>query len=77
MAADARRSRGGLRQIGGYFDPDVVRALKRLAVDRDATQQVLLAEAINDLFEKYGRPRLAEEVQRPRGGAASRDRRGT
>ena len=74
MSSDAR-SRGGLRQIGGYFDPIVVRMLKRLAAERDATHQVLLAEALNDFFEKHGLARVADENQRPRGGAAIKARR--
>lgn len=69
MAAE-KGPRKGLRQIGGYFEPVVVRTLKRLAAERDATHQVLLAEALNDMFEKYGLPRVADEAQRPRGGAA-------
>ncbi|WP_340036486.1 ribbon-helix-helix domain-containing protein [Aminobacter sp. Piv2-1] len=67
-------ARGGRRQIGGYFEPKVVRSLRRLAADRDATHQVLLAEALNDLFEKYGYERVADETQAPRGGAALKAR---
>jgi hypothetical protein len=70
-------SRDGLRQIGGWFEPIVVRTLKRLAAERDVTHQVLLAEALNDLFEKHGLKRVADEQQRPRGGAASKARRST
>lgn len=69
--------RNGLRQIGGWFEPIVIRTLKRLAAERDATHQVLLAEALNDLFEKHGLKRVADENQRPRGGAASKARRTT
>ncbi|SFP79843.1 ribbon-helix-helix domain-containing protein [Sphingomonas rubra] len=72
MASEARN---GLRQIGGWFEPIVVRTLKRLAAERDSTHQVLLAEALNDLFEKYDLKRVADEKQRPRGGAASKARR--
>lgn len=71
----ASEPRNGLRQIGGWFEPIVVRTLKRLAAERDATHQVLLAEALNDLFEKHGLKRVADEKQRPRGGAASKARR--
>ena len=71
----ATEARNGLRQIGGWFEPIVVRTLKRLAAERDATHQVLLAEALNDLFEKHGLKRVADEKQRPRGGAASKARR--
>ncbi|WP_409567456.1 ribbon-helix-helix domain-containing protein [Methylobacterium sp. J-092] len=47
-----------------------------LWAERDATHQVPLAEALNDLFEKHGLKRVADEQQRLRGGAASRARRG-
>ena len=43
--ATARSTR---KQIAGYFEPEVARALRRLAMDRDTTQQALLAEALND-----------------------------
>ena len=35
------------------------RQLKHLAVERDATIQALLAEALNDLFRKHGRLPIA------------------
>ncbi len=69
------RARDGRRQIGGYFDPIDVKTLKRLAAERDATHQVLIAEALNDLFEKHGLKRVADETQLPRGGAAIKARR--
>jgi hypothetical protein len=72
---ESGKARTGRRQIGGYFDSKVVRMLRRLAADRDATHQVLLAEALNDLFEKYGLERVADETQMPRGGAALKARR--
>jgi len=65
----AKDPRNGLRQIGGWFEPIVVRTLRRLAAERDATHQVLLAEALNDLFAKHGLRRVADEQQRPRGGS--------
>jgi hypothetical protein len=68
-------SRLGQKQLAGYFSPDVVRALKRLALDRETTVQSLLAQAINDLLEKHGQSRLANEQPLPRGGAAQRARR--
>ena len=35
------------------LDPDTMRRLKHLAVDRDSTLQALAAEAIGLLFERY------------------------
>ncbi|MDF2381838.1 hypothetical protein JMG10_10205 [Nostoc ellipsosporum NOK] len=73
--SESGTARSGRRQIGGYFEPKVAKALRRLAADRDVTHQVLLAEALNDLFEKYGFERIADETQLPRGGAALKARR--
>ena len=42
-----------------YQLPEVMRQLKMLAVERDTTQQKLWAEALNDLFAKYGKPPIA------------------
>ena len=67
-----KRARENSRQIAGHFPPEVRLALMRLGVDRDATFQVLLAEALNLLFEKHGMPRCADETPRARGGAAHR-----
>jgi hypothetical protein len=52
-------SRQGKRAIAGFFDPAVSRQLRQLGLDRDASIQALLAEALNDLFVKYDRPPIA------------------
>lgn len=52
-------SRQGKKQVAGHFDPEVVRQLKLLTIERDATIQALLAEALNDLFKKYGKSAVA------------------
>jgi len=46
-------SRAGKKLIAGHFDPDVHRQLKQLSVNADTTIQDLLAEALNDLFQKH------------------------
>ena len=78
MAVTSRpSSREGRKPVAGYFNPEVVRELKKLAAENDVTLQMLLAVAINDLFERHGRSRLADEAPLPRGGAAhhgARDR---
>lgn len=51
-------SRSGTKMIGGHFPPEVSKQLKLIAVDQDKSLQSLLEEAIGDLFEKYGKPRL-------------------
>ena len=42
--------RGGLKHVGGYFDPAVSRRLRQMATDEDTTVQDLLAEALEMLF---------------------------
>ncbi len=75
-ASSRAPSREGRIPIAGYFSLDVVRELKKLAVEKDVTLQALLAIAINDLFERHGRSRLADESPLPRGGAAHQMARG-
>lgn len=52
-------SRAGKKAIAGFFDPAVSRQLKEIGLERDKSVQALLAEALNDLFEKYGRSKIA------------------
>jgi hypothetical protein len=52
-------SRVGKKVVAGHFDPAVTKQLKQIALDSDSTVQSLLAEALNDLFEKYGKERIA------------------
>lgn len=52
-------SRAGKKIVSGHFDPAVTRQLKQLALDRESTLQNLLAEALNDLFAKHGKQRIA------------------
>jgi len=58
MTVPIRRDRQGTKTIAGHFAPAVSRQLKQLALDRDATVQDLLSEAIRDLFRKHGLPPL-------------------
>ena len=52
-------SREGKKAIAGFFDPAVSRQLKQIGLERDTNVQELMREAFNDLFEKYGRSRIA------------------
>jgi hypothetical protein len=56
---DLPPSRQGKKAIAGHFDPAVSRQLRQLALEQDTTVQGLLAEALNDLFEKYGKKPIA------------------
>jgi len=53
-----RPSREGKSNVTGYFPPAVKKQLRILAADRDTTIQGLLAEALNDLFAKFGKPEI-------------------
>lgn len=61
----ARPGRAAKTNITGYFDRPVKWELQELATERSravgrrVTTQELLAEALNDLFKKYGKPELA------------------
>lgn len=60
----APRTRIGTKQIAAHFPEDVAWQLRALAVDRKTTVQNLMAEALNDLFAKYGKPELAPVERR-------------
>ncbi len=57
-------SRAGKRQVAAYFPVPVQKQLKLLTVENDTTVQNLLAEALNDLFAKYGKPEIAPAEQK-------------
>lgn len=52
-------SRRGKKTIAGFFDPAASRQLRQIALEEGSNVQELLREAINDLFEKRGRARIA------------------
>ncbi len=56
-----QESRKGKRVISGYFDPAVAKSVKGLAVELDATVQQVMALAFNDLLEKFGKGRPADD----------------
>jgi hypothetical protein len=53
-------SRGILTRI----NPEGLKALRQLALDRDTTVQALMIEAANDLLRKYRRRPVAETAPR-------------
>jgi hypothetical protein len=56
----ARPDRAGKTMIGGYFDDAVNIQMKLLGLETGRrTSQELLTEAINLLFQHYGKPRIA------------------
>ena len=54
-----RPGREGKSNVTGYFPPEVKKQLRHLAAEHDTTIQNLLAEALNDLFAKNGKPEIA------------------
>ena len=46
--------RGGLKHVGGYFDPAVSKRLRQMAFEEDTTVQDLLSEALELLFQSRG-----------------------
>ena len=58
-AAPRSAGREGQTLIGGFFAPEVHKQLKVLAAESSQTQQELIAEALNMLFAKYGKPEIA------------------
>lgn len=55
----ATPSRAGRVLIGGHFAPEVQMALKILAAEERTTVQALLAEAINLVLSRHGKPEIA------------------
>jgi len=54
-----------MKQIAAHYPEDVAWQLRGLAVERKTTVQNLMAEALNDLFAKHGKPEVAP-VERER-----------
>lgn len=52
-------SRRGKVAITHWVDPAVRKQLAQLALDHDTSQAALVAEALNLLFEKYGKSSIA------------------
>lgn len=48
----------GTKQIAAHFPAEVAWQLRELAVERRSTVQALLGEALNDLFQKHGKPEI-------------------
>lgn len=52
-------SRSGRVLVGGHFAYEVQRALRIIAAEEGTTVQALLAEGINTVFAKRGKPEIA------------------
>ncbi len=51
-------TRVGKKKVTAALSPAAHKQLKGLAVERDTKSEALLAEAIRDLFAKYGKPAI-------------------
>lgn len=54
------QTRTDTRQVSGHFKANVALTLKLIAVEQDRDIQEILAEALNMVFERYGKPVRAE-----------------
>lgn len=54
------QTRSDTRQVGGHFKPEVAQTLRLIAVEQDKDVQEILAEALNMVFSRYGKPTRAE-----------------
>ena len=52
--------RAETKLIGGHFAPEVSTQLRIIAAEEGTTIQSLLAEALDDLFTKKGKARIAQ-----------------
>jgi hypothetical protein len=52
-------TRGGKAPLSVWVTPEARRTLRQLAAEQDRTIESLMAEGLNDLFQKHQKPRLA------------------
>ena len=60
--------RQGLKLVGGHYPLPAANQFKLLSVEKGRTMEDMLAEAMNDLFAKYGKPEVFPVKGKP--GAA-------
>ena len=46
--------------VGGHFPPHVLRQLRMIAAEEDTTNQALIAEALDLLFMRKGKQKIAD-----------------
>ena len=73
-----RPGRAEMTNVTGYFPPAVKKLLRMIAAEEETTIQELMAEALNDLFAKRGKPEIAprEDAGEGRGGRRARTKSG-
>jgi len=50
-------SRRGKKAVTVYFEPEIVRALKRLGIEADKSMQAMMSEAVMQYLKKHGKER--------------------
>lgn len=58
-AEQKQAGRGNKKPLSVWVTPEARRTLKQLAAEQDRTIESLIGEGLNDLFQKYQKPRLA------------------
>ena len=58
-SSNSSRYRDTTVMVGGHFPPDVLRQLRMIAAEEDTTSQALIAEALDLLFTKKGKQKIA------------------
>lgn len=58
-------TRVGKKKVTAPLDPPDHKRLRQLALERDATTEILLTEAISDLFVKYGKAAIGKRGSTP------------
>lgn len=61
MPTNPQASRVGTVPVTGHFPKKVRDQLKILAIEQGTTMHALMAEALNDLFRKYGKRAVASK----------------
>lgn len=59
-AAAVTPSRVGKTMIAGYFSPQMAKAVRLLAVERDTTVQALIGEGLDAVLHKHGKHPMGE-----------------
>jgi hypothetical protein len=59
-ASTTAKAREGKVMIAGYFSPQMAKAVKLLAVERDITVQALIGEALDMVLHKNGKHPMGE-----------------
>jgi hypothetical protein len=54
------QTRNDTRQVSGHFKAEVSQTLRLIAVEQDRDVQEIMAEALNMVFERYGKATRAE-----------------